>query len=230
MTPTIAFDIYGTLYDTASIATMIQAHAIENPKQFAANWREEQIAITWRQNSMKRHEDFDSVTRFALESTCKKHRVVLTSKTEAALLSAWTSLKPFEATLPCLRALGEAGYSCWAFSNGNKKSLSILLEEVINELSGVITVEPVHSFKPDPAVYHHFCQATQAHPNETLLVSSNYWDITGARNAGWQAVWLHRKEGLEDWKEHLPENWTLSPTIAVQDLRALTNYLVENKS
>jgi 2-haloacid dehalogenase len=49
----IAFDLYGTLLSTASIAAELAQHfGDEKAKSIAAIWRKYQLEYTWRLNSM----------------------------------------------------------------------------------------------------------------------------------------------------------------------------------
>lgn len=49
----IAFDLYGTLLSTESIATeLAQLYGEESAKELAAQWRRYQLEYTWRINSM----------------------------------------------------------------------------------------------------------------------------------------------------------------------------------
>jgi 2-haloacid dehalogenase len=49
----VAFDLYGTLLSTASIATKLASHfGQETADSIAAIWRKYQLEYTWRLNSM----------------------------------------------------------------------------------------------------------------------------------------------------------------------------------
>ena len=51
----IAFDLYGTLLSTASIAKKLASHfGQEKADSIAAVWRKYQLEYTWRLNSMSR--------------------------------------------------------------------------------------------------------------------------------------------------------------------------------
>lgn len=51
----IAFDLYGTLLSTESIATELAQHfGDEKAKTVSASWRRYQLEYTWRLNSMGR--------------------------------------------------------------------------------------------------------------------------------------------------------------------------------
>ncbi len=50
---------------------------------------------------------------------------------------------------------------------------------------GVFTAERVGgAYKPSPVIYREFLKFVGAAGNEACLVSSNYFDVVGAKNAG----------------------------------------------
>lgn len=50
----VAFDLYGTLLSTASIATKLASHfGQETADSIAVIWRKYQLEYTWRLNSMR---------------------------------------------------------------------------------------------------------------------------------------------------------------------------------
>jgi 2-haloacid dehalogenase len=52
----VAFDLYGTLLSTASIATKLASHlGQETADSVAVVWRKYQLEYTWRLNSMSEH-------------------------------------------------------------------------------------------------------------------------------------------------------------------------------
>ena len=50
----IAFDLYGTLLSTASVAQALAQHFGDQADSIAAVWRKYQLEYTWRLNSMSR--------------------------------------------------------------------------------------------------------------------------------------------------------------------------------
>lgn len=48
----LAFDLYGTLLSTESIAKKLEAHFPAKAQSIASLWRRYQLEYTWRMNSM----------------------------------------------------------------------------------------------------------------------------------------------------------------------------------
>ena len=63
-----------------------------------------------------------------------------------------------------------------------------------NFFRGIVSVEELETFKPNPEVYHYFLKESGASADSTWLVSSNPFDVIGAKAAGLRAAWLQRDE------------------------------------
>jgi len=73
---------------------------------------------------------------------------------------------------------------------------------LLARFSKIVSVDSIRSFKPDPAVYEHLLAETQA-PREALwLVSSNSFDVIGAKACGLRAAWVKRdaKRAFDPWE------------------------------
>jgi len=82
-------------------------------------------------------------------------------------------------------------------------------------LDGVVSVHPVRSFKPDPAVYSHFLRSAETAGAAAWLISSNPFDVIGAISAGMNAAWIKRSPGA------LFDPWGIQPTLVVESLNDL---------
>jgi 2-haloacid dehalogenase len=78
----------------------------------------------------------------------------------------------------------------------------------------VLSVEAVGVFKPHPSVYQLAVDRLDVAAARICFVSSNGWDIAGAAQFGFRAVWVNR--GREP-RERLPAG----PEIELGDLAAL---------
>ena len=69
--------------------------------------------------------------------------------------------------------------------------------------------------KPDPAIYTHLAERFDAAPEEIVYVGDHpAYDVVGAIESGYHAVWINRDE--TEWPEELPE-----PLHQVSDLHEL---------
>jgi 2-haloacid dehalogenase len=189
----IGFDVYGTLVDPLGMDAPLREHVGDLAERFAATWRERQIDWTFRRALMGRYVDFDVVTRDAFRITAATLGVDLRTA-EAGLLDVYRRLPAFADAAEGLVRLSEAGHRLVAFSNGVAATLRGLLTHarLMPPLADVVSVDEVKTYKPSPTVYQHLVSRGGLSPDRTWLVSSNAWDVLGARSAGLRAAWVRR--------------------------------------
>ncbi|KXX65167.1 haloacid dehalogenase type II [Marichromatium gracile] len=217
MSLTLAFDVYGTLIDTHGLIPALTPLVGEAAPAFSRDWRARQLEYAFRRGLMRRYDTFERCTRDALEQTCRVYRIAPDAARLDALIDGYRRLPAFADVAPGLAALARAGHRLYAFSNGTAEAVETLLDHagIRDRFSGVVSVEAVRAFKPDPAVYAHFLATTGARPEHAWLVSSNPFDIIGARATGMRAVWVRRDP------EQPFDPWGDEPDRVVADLGEL---------
>lgn len=216
MKPVLAFDVYGTLVDPMGMASLLVPDAGESAESISALWREKQLEFSFRKGLMRMYEDFGVCTRQALRYAVASHGLELNEKREDELMAAYLALLAFEDSLPALEAL-KGDYRLFAFSNGTYPALEKVLghNNLLSMFEGLVSVDDIKSFKPDPAVYAYARRATGAMDRPLCLVSSNAWDVIGARAAGLMAIWVQRDSGK------VFEDWGIEPNAVVRSLSEL---------
>jgi len=133
-------------------------------------------------------------------------------------IESWKGLSPFEDAIEGLNQLKEQ-YRLVVLSNGEDWFLRHLAENQIRfQFDKIISVETVGVFKPHPAVYRTCARILDNEPRELMMVSSNSFDVMGARACGFQAAWIKRY--------NLPYEETLyKPTLEVKDFHELASTL-----
>ena len=63
----LAFDMYGTLVDPIRIWKQLGQYIPDKAQRVAEIWRQKQLEFTFRLTVMERYEDFEQVTRKALD-------------------------------------------------------------------------------------------------------------------------------------------------------------------
>ena len=63
----LTFDMYGTLVDPIRIWKQLEYHIPGDAQRIAEIWRQKQLEFTFRLTAMERYEDFEQVTRKALD-------------------------------------------------------------------------------------------------------------------------------------------------------------------
>jgi 2-haloacid dehalogenase len=220
-TITLAFDVYGTLIDTHGVVEALREMVGEQAQAFSQTWRDKQLEYSFRRGLMQHYESFAVCTRHALDYTCAYYQADLSEAARAALLEQYRELPAFNDVLPALAHLRSAGYRLFAFSNGTAEAVSQLLiaAGLIDYFLGVISVDEIKSFKPNPAVYAHFLRRASALGQASWLISSNPFDVIGAQAAGMRGAWVQRSPHA------LFDPWGIEPSLRVGSLIDLADQL-----
>ena len=110
-----------------------------------------------------------------------------------------------------------------AFSNGTTKTVNQILSaaQLAGYFSQIISVDELRTFKPSPAVYAYLTRSVAADAKSVWLISSNAWDVIGAKSAGLRAVWVQRSSG------QLFDPWGIEPDVTVKDLTECARFFAE---
>ncbi|KAI4758907.1 haloacid dehalogenase, type II [Aureobasidium sp. EXF-3400] len=226
----LAFDAYGTLLSTESIAKKLASHfGQEKAQTIAATWRKYQLEYTWRLNSMNQYEDFSKVTLRSLRHTLAESSVSLEQKDIDDLMKAYDSLSIFPDVGPALEAIAKRDdFYPVVFSNGtntmvsNSVNKSPDLSKHASTFKDIVVVEEPKRFKPTPESYAHLAKAVGKDPNSKedmasmWLISGNPFDVTGARAVGMQACWVDRAGN--GWQDAMIEGDLGRPSAIVKSL------------
>lgn len=217
MPVTLAFDVYGTLINTHGVMSKIEDMLDIDAQAFSNIWREKQLEYSFRRGLMQNYENFAVCTRQALDYTCAYYKLELAEEQKQALMDAYKVLPAYDDVKAALTNLKAGDYRLFAFSNGSAEAVEMLLETAgIRELfDGVVSVDDLKSFKPNPAVYSHFLRKTGASGNEAWLISSNPFDVIGAISAGMRAAWVQRSP------DAIFDPWGIEPTVTINSLGEL---------
>ncbi|KAI9875548.1 MAG: hypothetical protein M1830_008349 [Pleopsidium flavum] len=223
----VAFDLYGTLLSTESIAKELSKHFGEEKAQsLAALWRRYQLEYTWRLNSMNQYEPFSTITQNSLRHALADSSVSLSQSDIDHLMKAYDSLSTFPDVPPALKELSSAsGITAVIFSNGTDKMVtnsatkSPDLGPHSSVFKDMITVEEIKKYKPHPDVYLHLATKVGKDKSDLgsmWLVSGNPFDIVGSRAMGMNAAWVDRAGN--GWTDGLVQGNNGRPTVIVKGL------------
>jgi 2-haloacid dehalogenase len=203
----LAFDMYGTLVDPIGITRQLEGYLPEEASNTAEVWRKKQLEYTFRLTAMEKYEDFEQVTRKALDYALATTRQDLGPDQKDALMAQYNALELFADVEPGLQRLKEAGYEMVVFSNGTPRMLEALMEatKLRPYFQGFVSADEVKAYKPSPKVYRHVARRLERPIGEVRLVSSNPFDDIGAEAAGMRAAWVDRSGGPFDTLGSPPE-------------------------
>jgi 2-haloacid dehalogenase len=203
----LAFDMYGTLVDPVGISKQLERYLPEQAPRLAEVWRQKQLEYTFRLAAMERYEDFEQVTRKALDYALAAVGRELRPEQKDDLIARYNDLERFADVEPGLERLKDAGHAMIVFSNGAPHMLQALMDaaELHRYFQGCASVDEVKTYKPSPETYRHAARRLGRPIGEVRLVSSNPFDVIGAEAAGMQAAWVDRSGGLFDTLGPPPE-------------------------
>jgi 2-haloacid dehalogenase len=196
----LAFDMYGTLVDPIRIWKQLEKYIPGDAQRIAEMWRQKQLEFTFRLTAMERYEDFEQVTRKALDYALAATGHSLDAQQKNSLMAQYNDLERFADAEPGLQRLKDAGYTMVVFSNGSPSMLTGIMNaaNLHPYFKGFVSVDEVKVYKPSPIVYKHVANRLARPVNEVRLISSNPFDVIGAESAGMQAAWVNRSGGLFD--------------------------------
>ncbi|WP_335872942.1 haloacid dehalogenase type II [Bacillus sp. 2205SS5-2] len=211
------FDVYGTLFDVHSVKEKCDELYPGKGEEISTVWRQKQLEYSFLRQLMGRYEPFLEVTRSALHYALAKLELPLSNSNEEDLIAAYKKLTPYpevEAVLKQLQPKERA-----VFSNGSPDMLNPLIESssLSSYIDKIITVDDIKHYKPTPASYQHALTHLGLKREEILFMSSNGWDITGAKSFGFQTAWINR--------QNLPkEELGITPNRIYKDLTGILEW------
>ena len=192
MIKALVFDAYGTLYDTQSVRAKAEELCPGDGELIAQLWRLKQLEYSWLRALMQEYADFWEVTLAALDFALKAAGVNPSDAIRAPLMDNYLHLDPHPEAREALAAL--AGRRLAILSNGSPGMLEALVRNSGLELcfEAVISVDAARTYKPHPSCYALVEQRLSVAKEEVLFVSSNGFDVSGAKAFGFNVAWIRR--------------------------------------
>jgi 2-haloacid dehalogenase len=194
------FDAYGTLFNVHAAMARFRDGAGPDAERMSELWRQKQLEYTWTLTLAGRYENFWILTERALDyALARAPSVDRTLKPR--LLDAYFRLDAFPDARATLGALKQTGHRTAILSNGTPPMLdgAVNAAGIGKDLDAVLSVDPLRMYKPRQEVYALVTDRFEAKPRDIIFVSSNRWDIMGARNCGFRGVWVNRSKMPDEY-------------------------------
>jgi 2-haloacid dehalogenase len=196
---TLTFDAFGTILDlAASHAPRLSEFAISRNGGISADqlweqWRYRQRIEQYQDNQFcAGHYGYLDSSRRALIYTLRAMKLAFDDTDLRRIMDGWQELVPFRDAVPGLERL-RSKFKLVVLSNGERDFLAHLVKNRIRfDFDRVISVEDVGVFKPNPQVYRYAARVLGAEPCELMMVSSNSFDVVGARASGYRGAYVNR--------------------------------------
>jgi 2-haloacid dehalogenase len=218
----IGFDVYGTLVDPLGIGAELRRFVGDDADRVVQLWRTTQLEYTWRRSLMGVYEPFSVCTTQALDFAARSLGHQLAPGASADLLEMYRRLPAFPEAAAGLGRIRTAGHRMVAFSNGEADFVRAVLGNagLLAILEDVVSVDEIKIYKPAPVVYRHLAARLNTAMAATWLVSSNPFDVLGAKAAGLRAAWVCRAPRA------ILDPWGVEPDLVVSDLIELSEHIV----
>ena len=155
-------------------------------------WRIKQLEYTWLRSLMRQYRDFAAVTRDSLTYTLRCLGLEYDEASFARIMEKYLHLDLYPDAMLALEAMAEKKLAI--LSNGSPDMLNALARNsgIRPILDAVISVDAKGTFKPSPEAYALIESTLKIPPSDVLFISSNPWDVCGAKSFGLNVAWIER--------------------------------------
>ena len=222
--PVLALDVYGTLIDPFSMEIQLREAFGERAREASELWRSKQLEYSFRRALMKKYVTFDVCTAQALRFVAAHFGISLSSEAQERMLARYRHLPAYPDVSSALDDLASQGFELIAFSNGTARAVRTALDHagILPRVSKIVSADAIRTFKPDPAVYEHLVTEAQAAREAAWVISSNPFDVIGAKACGLRSVWVQRDS------KRVFDPWEFEPDVIVHTLTELKDLLTSN--
>lgn len=188
----IAFDAYGTLFDVYSVAQKCEIEYPGKGIEISKIWREKQLEYSWLQTLMGHYKNFWQITEDALRYSLNSFGLLYDAEKINEIMSSYFNLNIYPEVIESLQMFRPR--KLVILTNGNVEMFDKLIAGTgLNKyLDGFLSADMVQLFKPRPEVYQLAVDSFKTGKDEILFVSSNAWDIAGAKSFGFNVGWINR--------------------------------------
>jgi 2-haloacid dehalogenase len=187
----VLFDVNGTLLDPRALTATWEGA----PSGLGLSVLDQTVQQSMVDTLTGEFRPFPDYIRAALA-----HRAALLGLGDDAVeagMRAAVALPAFPDADDALSRLRLAGHTPSAVTNSPAEGARAALHEagLIDHFHAVIGADAVGAYKPDPRVYRNAIDVLDLDPAETWFVAGHWWDIAGAKRAGFRTAWIARDEG-----------------------------------
>jgi 2-haloacid dehalogenase len=192
MIQAFAFDLFGTLIDNTSIKKVFPEVGISvAPKPFIETWRSKHLQYAWLLTILNRYESFSELSLRALKFTAKIYGIDLSEVKIRKITEARMHLEAFpdskKGLIDLKKAKGKDNKCIYCILSNSEaaKTSEILRNSGLDQyFDHILSVESVRKYKPSKEAYIMASEILRIPLSEIVMVSSNPWDLAGAKSAG----------------------------------------------
>jgi 2-haloacid dehalogenase len=201
----VVFDAYGTIFDVHSVIALAERLYPGAGARLSQTWRAKQIEYMFLRSLMGRYIPHDQNTESALVYAVKSLGLSCSVEQPKQLMDAYLRLSPFPDTREALAALSQ--YKRAILSVGTERMLEETTTNagIRDSFDALLSVDDVKIYKPHPKTYQLALDRLNVAKTEVAFVTSNYFDVAGAKSFGFNVFWINRTGALPDELDLLPD-------------------------
>jgi 2-haloacid dehalogenase len=202
MSELFVFDAYGTLFDVHAAAARQREVIGANWERLSQTWRQKHLEYSWIHAQTGVHVPFWILTERSLDFAIASVGGVPAGVREE-LLAAYRKMDAFTEVPAVLAALKKRGAKLAILSNGDPDMLAdaVSAAKLDGVFDAVISVQDAGIFKPSMRVYQLVLDRFGGQPAGVTFMSSNRWDVAGAKVFDFQTVWINRSGAPEEYPD-----------------------------
>jgi len=214
----ITFDCYGTLIDWESgMKNALRNLTKRRNISFDIESLPERYIEIELEIEKEGYRKYKEVLGLGVRRLFEEKGIMLSSEEEKIFADSINTWPPFNETTEVLRKIKEK-YKLAILSNIDEDLIKHSIKLIGVEFDGVITAEQVKSYKPSHGHWKRMMDVFKIPKENVLHVAASYvHDIVPAKELGFQAVWINRKD------KKVKGN--ITPDYEFRDLRPLVNLL-----
>ncbi len=188
----LAFDLYETLLDTEAIVAILNQFS-PMPEAMYGAWRTRQLQLC-NACTPARYTDFDRITLNALLEIAPRFHVRLMTPDIKKMIDGFVQLPAYPDVIDGLEMISKRRLPTVCVTNAVQSTARAALDHagIGARFGHVFSADTVKMYKPKRPVYDQMT-ALGLDADEILYVTSTDWDAIGAKQAGFNTVWVDRK-------------------------------------
>ncbi len=214
----LAFDAYGTVFDVHSVVALAEQMFPGKGQALSQLWRAKQIEYMYLRTLMGRYVPHNENTEAALRYSLKFLQLPGGESERRKLMSAYESLTPFPDAAAALPQLASIKRSILSVGTPDLINALVRNSGLADQFDKLFSVDAVKVYKPHPQTYQMAIDHFGVERHEVGFVTSNFFDVAGARAFGFKVIWINRKADL-------PDELGLLPHVELRSIEQLTQVL-----
>jgi 2-haloacid dehalogenase len=217
----LVFDVNETLIDIEAM-TPLFAEIFGDPEAMR-EWFAQLVLYSMTTALARCYLDYVTLGQAVLQMLADIHGVTITDADLRGLKDAMLTLPAHPDVEDGLTTLRSNGFRLVTLTNSppNPHGPSPLEHAGLGgHFERQFSVDPLRTYKPDPAVYRYVCEELGVEPGQCMMVAAHVWDTIGAQSAGFGAALITRPGNAPFPVDQLPQ-----PTLLAADLIQLATLL-----